>query len=192
MPLINDTDVIFIDATKTSVIELTKVDLIHSEEHALKYKATNFPVEDGSNVSDNVTKEPEELTLRGITANASLLGSFLSGEGTLSRVHDAWQQIKQLADNKQQVTVVTIVHTYNNMTITSASIPTLDKNTGQNLIFALILQETPVVITSDSQITSDKTSSTNNPAKNMPDQINNGDKQTTNNDVDQSTLDRLI
>lgn len=191
MPLENTVDIFITDTTDTSIIELTKVDLIHSEEHRASYEITNFPLEDGSNRSDNIIKNPEELTLRGITSNVGVLDGTGS-LGTLSRPHDAWSQIKKIADNKQQVTVVTILEVYENMSIELASVPQLNRDTGQNLNFELRLRQVPTVVVDDSTITPDKTASDNNPAKNMSDQVNNGDKQTDDNDVDDSILEQLL
>lgn len=187
MPLLNNVNAVLFTKHKTQVVELTKIDLIHSEQHRLKYQSTNFPIEDGSNISDNVIKEPEEITLRGVTSNINVLDGIFNNFSTLSRPHDAWQQIKNIADSKQIVTVFTILNTYEDMIITSAQVPEISRTTGQNLIFELTLEQAPTVQTAIGNITADKTGSTNNPAKNMTDQVDNGDKQTN-----KSLLDRLL
>lgn len=59
-------------ALNSTGLLLIELDLAVSEEHQYKNMVTRFPVEDGSDITDNVRPEPERLVLEGFVTNSPI------------------------------------------------------------------------------------------------------------------------
>lgn len=110
-------------------------DVVTLESHQWEAITTSSPVETGSEIVDHVQLLPDKLELSGIISNSTLEGSkgkfldtlfdFLDGE---SNVQKAFDQLRKLLENRQPVTVYTRYKTYNDMVLTSLSIPRSTNN----------------------------------------------------------------
>ena len=106
-----------------------------SETHETSSTTTNFPVEDGSFISDFVITNPETLNISGLITDTPL--NFLLG---FNRSVSAYNELLRLQKNKELLTVVTGIKIYENMILTSISVPR-DSQSGKSLTFNINLQK---------------------------------------------------
>ena len=111
-----------------------ELDVTMREDHRYSSRVTNYPVEEGSTLSDHIINEPAEITLEGIVTDSPL--SILS---FFNRSVDAFNQFVEIHEKRELVTVVTGLKIYPNMAITSLNVPR-DLRTGQSLKFTIELQ----------------------------------------------------
>ena len=115
------------------------VDGFLAEEHKIRLSKTSYPVEStGLPLTDHAVIEPRTLKLDGWVSD--LLPSIDQGNPSASRGRVAWQQVYELMQTREPVTVVTTLGTYTDMLITSATAP-VDRTTGRALRFDLELEE---------------------------------------------------
>jgi|WetSurMetagenome_2_1015567.scaffolds.fasta_scaffold156986_2 hypothetical protein len=132
-------------------IDFFEFDVTLHESHEYTNIVTEFPVEQGYNISDHVLRTPEKLTLSGFVTNSPIPHSRGSLKVLLDRsdrVNTALESLLQLAGFDpagkvspeianirrvpQVVTVVTGLRSYSNMIITNV-VMTRDKDTGESL-----------------------------------------------------------
>lgn len=104
-------------------------DLILSEDHALNNKITEYNIEDGSIITDNVRNEPEQGSLTVLITNFSIE----AGELSSNRAQDAFIEFKKLWRSKQRVDLYTIYEVYKNVIITGMNMPR-DDQTGESIV----------------------------------------------------------
>ena len=111
------------------------LDATLSEYHTFTARATKFPLENGSFVSDHVEVDPIRLNIKGIVSDTplSLLSDF-------NRSIDNFNRLTRLFESKAIISVITGIRVYQNMVMTSLNIPR-DVETGQSLTFEIDLQE---------------------------------------------------
>lgn len=111
------------------------LDATISEDHEFNSRVTNFPVEDGSIISDHIIKEPETLQITGIVTDTPLaiLAAF-------NRSIDAFNRLIQIYENRERISVVTGIRVYTDMVMTSLQVPR-NVQTGQSLTFVIELQK---------------------------------------------------
>lgn len=112
-------------------------DVVTSENHKWEATTTSNPVETGSQLTDHVQLSPDTLDISGIITNSSLMwlkdnlatiGKALGLHDGESDVQRAFDQLRKLLENRQPVTVYTRYRTYNDMVLTSLSIPRTVEN----------------------------------------------------------------
>lgn len=113
------------------------VDLYPVEEHEVGAEITSYPVESGASLVDNVVIKPKRLKLRGQVAN---LLTAPGNAATPGRAADAWQAIVHLMEQRDRLTVSTLLGDYTDMVITRVKAP-IDVRTGRALQFEMELQE---------------------------------------------------
>lgn len=109
-----------------------QLDATISENHVATAQITNEPVEQGSNISDHIVNDPEEITIEGFITNTPVTGGF--GNNTQA----AFDTLFQLREARQLITVVTAYRVYSDMAIRRIAIPR-DRFTGQSLRFTVDL-----------------------------------------------------
>ena len=111
------------------------LDATLSEDHSYLARATQFPLENGSFVSDHVVVEPIRLNIRGIVSDTpiNLLSDF-------NRSIDNFNRLTRLFETKSIISVITGIRVYRNMVMTSLRVPR-DVESGQSLTFEIDLQE---------------------------------------------------
>ena len=70
-----------------SSVDVVQLDVYESETHGMSTEVTDFPVEDGPNVSDNVRRKPKTLQIEGYVSDTPLPQNH--GSGTNGGVHVA-------------------------------------------------------------------------------------------------------
>lgn len=111
------------------------IDATLSETHETSSTVTNFPIEDGSFISDYVINNPETLTISVLVTDTPL--NILSG---FNRSITSYNELIRLQKNKELLTVVTGIKVYTNMIMTSISVPR-DAQTGKSLTFNINFQK---------------------------------------------------
>lgn len=132
--------------TKIGLIEL---DATVSENHDYSATVTQFPVENGTVISDHIFNNPVRLSLECLISDsplsnsrnplvtiASNLVSFFSFNSGPTRSNAIFEDLMRLFDKRELFQVVTGLKLYKNMAITSLSFPR-SSGSGQGLIFRI-------------------------------------------------------
>ena len=122
------------------------VDAMPQEGHHSANVVTEYPVEDGSVIHDNVIEQPDDLTITGVCGPASLLNPISS----ISRVLDVDAALYKLKHDRLPVSVVTGLRYYQNMIIIDYRVDR-NKDIGAALVFTIQLKS--VVIIQSAQTT---------------------------------------
>jgi hypothetical protein len=142
-------------AAKIGTLEL---DAALTETHSADVEVTEYPVEQGANVADHRRVKPISITLECIISNTpmpkdgdpnatvSYRGHTWQSrsKGQPGRAELAYEELLDLKNSAELLTVVTSLKTYDNMTITSVSVPR-DEDTVHALRFTVTLREIRVV-----------------------------------------------
>ena len=119
---------------KDSAIEIS-LDASISEGHSYSSRVSQFPVEDGSTISDNIINDPAGLEIVGFVTNTPVvlfiqnIANIVDDTTGGDRVKTAFEALLALRESKEPFTIVTGLKTYENMVFTSLSFPR-DKSTG--------------------------------------------------------------
>lgn len=118
------------DGYSVGAVEL---DLILSENHSKSARVTENPLQDGRSVSDGIFQELRDGTLTGLVSNHSVKHSTPPDEQNRTaqylleqsesvtlenRARQAWQDLKDVMDAGETVTIVTALEVYDNVAIT--------------------------------------------------------------------------
>lgn len=114
---------------------IVSFDTMVEENHQFTSRATYFPVESGTIVSDHIINEPDIITLSGLISDTPLNLFFPS-----NRSVTAFNQLIRIHEQRQVVDIVTGIKVYRNMALTSMNVPRTMK-TGQTLTFNLQFQK---------------------------------------------------
>jgi len=146
------------------------VDCSVSERHSREAIPSEFPIEGGDNISDNILIKPYVLELQGIKTDTPIkisqsvittlatvalppVGVVAAGfgyalananDGTSSPSKTMYEQLLSLQDSKKPFSIVTGLKRYDNMWIKSISVPR-DASTGRALVFDVSLIELNIV-----------------------------------------------
>lgn len=124
------------------------LDLVETEAHELVAEVTDHPVEDGSDVSDNVRLKPRELTFTNGIVSDTPIGAIATDttrgdiSGTYSQ--DAYNRLENIWLARQPVTVVTRLKKYENMILDRLSIND-DSKTSHALVFTAHFKQVTIV-----------------------------------------------
>jgi hypothetical protein len=158
---------LLVKKTRARIGSIT-LDAAISEQHQAEVEVTDNPVEEGIAITDHVRPKPEVLTIEGIVTNTPLpadadaqadlqqvetvtpTGESLKISSRSSykvgRAENAYQDLLTLKDSGKTVQVVTGLRTYDNMLMTSLSVPR-DAKTGQAVRFTATFREIKIVRT---------------------------------------------
>ncbi|NBI43466.1 hypothetical protein GVX76_08205 [[Haemophilus] felis] len=104
--------------TKTT-IGVLELDALLTESTSLRSQITEYPVEDGSVISDHITQEAETLTIEGVITGAGTLFNVAQGKAKLI---SAKESLRQLHQERALLTVTTGVEIYPDFAIESCEI----------------------------------------------------------------------
>ena len=132
------------DVTSPGILTLdASIEEVHSLENAI----TQFPVEKGIDIADNVVNQPRRLEITGEVSDTPVeFFGFVSPPGQLSPTVTSWDTIQQLWRNRQPFDVVTAFKVYRNMMIESSVAPR-NRSVGRKLVFTASLREIEIVST---------------------------------------------
>lgn len=142
-------------------IDVLELDATVSDTHEYTNELTNFPVEEGSDITDHIRRHPERVTIEGFVTNApvkyfgvegKVQNQYLgdqAGTNDQSRASSAFDKLLELAGydpagksnpqtsgkrTAQIVSIVTGLREYSNMVMTRLNIPR-NSQTGESLRF---------------------------------------------------------
>jgi hypothetical protein len=104
-------------------IDSIELDASVEELHQSRARVTKHPVEEGADVGDHVVPEPDGLRITGLVSNHPIdVFDFETGTQD-GRAETAYGQLLYLMNEKQPITVVTTLNTYDDMIIESVEVP---------------------------------------------------------------------
>lgn len=104
---------------KRTTIGVLELDALLTESTTLNSQITEYPVEDGTVISDHITQESEKLSLTGVITGAGTL--FNIGLGKYKLI-EAKETLRELHTRRELVTIVTGLDVYVDFAIESLSI----------------------------------------------------------------------
>jgi hypothetical protein len=134
-------------------IGIAELDASLSETHSMSAEVTNHPVEEGSEISDHIRKQPDSIQISGVVSNTPLvyLASIQAPSPLMNdltpvsdRAELAYAELQRIMSQGETVEVVTSLRTYENMALTSLSI-TRDAASGNVLNASMDLREVIIV-----------------------------------------------
>lgn len=142
------------------------LDLSTSEAHRFESRVTQFPVEDGSPMTDHIQNLPDSITLEGFVTNSPIQVLVESGPRNGETAFEALEGIHR---TQEPVRVFTTLKEYDDMALVSLNVPKTAE-TGDALRFTAMFQKMRKVssqtvqvedLRRDSQGTDDRGSDTN-------------------------------
>lgn len=167
------------------------IDAIISENHELDNEVTEYPVESGADITDNVRPKPLVVTMECLITNTPIgamagirkkdgqIGEVITSTGAGSDVSDhtptddCYQHLKQIRDKREPVKIVTTLETYDNMVLRSLSIPRATGR-GDELRFTAEFQQVQIVSNTRSTRTAIPTAKGNRTVSSKPKPTGNG------------------
>ena len=128
------------------------VDAFIAEHYQFSNSVTDIPVEEGSNISDNIVEDQDVISVEAFIGNTAFevitvdgnTVSNIQAPDRMARVLQAYQELKKLTKSKQLLDVVLGLETFTDMVITSFTIDR-DVETGANLPFSMEFKKIKVV-----------------------------------------------
>lgn len=105
-----------------------------SQDHNFSSKTTDYPVEDGFNLSDSVINEPDTLNIKGF------FSALTKKENDPFPHISAFKKLYEAKNKGISITAYTSLMTYENMIITSLSVP-IEVKTGDSFFINVSLKE---------------------------------------------------
>lgn len=118
------------------------LDVTQDETHEWKSDVTLYPVEEGSQISDNIRPLPDKITVTGWITDAPInneeieLSEAESLGGRASRAFTTFGLLHDLKDQRKLMTVYTKYKTYTDMALQSCNIPR-SGNIGEAITFTM-------------------------------------------------------
>jgi hypothetical protein len=137
-----------------------EIDAFFVENYNFANKMTNLPVEEGSNITDHVSEEPDTISVEAFIGQAKFEvyeGKIPADLSTLdiqepkTRIRQAYQELLRLKRERQAVDVVTGLDTFTGMIIASFDIGR-DVETGADLTFSMSFQKIKTVKSEETNI----------------------------------------
>lgn len=104
---------------KRTVIGVLELDALLTESTSLRSQITEYPIEDGSVISDHITQESEALSIEGVITGAGTLFNIAAGKAKLIAAKEA---LRELHKKRELITVVTGIDVYEDFAIESCEI----------------------------------------------------------------------
>jgi hypothetical protein len=130
-----------------------EIDATITEGYKYVNQVTEFPVEDGSNVNDHVISEAAEISIQAFIGQAKFevwdgavpeSMSDLPDEDPKARIMQAYYELLKLKEDRQPLTLIIGLGTFENMVITSFEIDR-DVKTGKDLPFSMTFKQVRIV-----------------------------------------------
>lgn len=132
------------------VVNTLTVDAVLSERHELVSRVSQFPVEDGGNVTDHVLNEPRRVSIEGFVTDTPILAigeaqlQAIAGAAALLPSLTAFGFLESLRSDRKPITLLTGLKRYDSMVMSSLNIPR-DDRTGHALRFSADFVEVQIV-----------------------------------------------
>ncbi|EFM88744.1 phage baseplate protein [Actinobacillus pleuropneumoniae] len=102
-----------------TVVGVIELDALLTESTSLRSQITEYPVEDGTVISDHITHESESLSIEGVITSAGTLFNVSMGKAKLI---SAKEEFRILHEKRALITVVTGLDVYVDFAIESCEI----------------------------------------------------------------------
>jgi hypothetical protein len=134
-----------------------EIEVTIREQHSYSNEVTDYPIEDGMNISDFIQQRPERITIEGLVSRNPLpttvgVEEFILGSG-YNRTQNALETLLDIAGYRlpkqvgqtiivekagapKIIDIVSLLRIYTNMVCTSLTIP-YNQNNGQALRFSM-------------------------------------------------------
>lgn len=125
------------------------IDLALTEDHSFESAVTEYPVESGADISDNIRNKPLEITLEGIVSDTPIGAIALDAtrrveSGQASPSLDAYTRLLAIREAREPVTVETSLGKFEHMALTHLGVPR-DRATGKALKFTVTFRQVRIV-----------------------------------------------
>lgn len=137
-----------------------ELDALVQETQSFQQQATQFPVEEGVDIADHIRNEPEEITIEGVVSNFPIrvvenIDQALTQSAFANRANIAYEKLLDIRDRKAIVDVQSALRLFQNMVMTSLTIPRSNR-TGDALKFSASFRQIEVVLSLDADLTNIK------------------------------------
>lgn len=139
-----------------TVIGVLELDALLDENTSLRSQITEYPIEDGSVISDHITQESETLSLEGVITGAGTLFNIAAGK---SKLIAAKETLRTLHKNRELITIITGVDVYEDFAIESCDI-NRNSDDGEQFSVSMELRKVNKVSLRTEEIPPEKTSGT--------------------------------
>lgn len=124
------------------------IDVFTKEVHAYESEITQYAIEIGSDVTDNVRTLPNKVTVDAVVSDtptgAIAKDPTRTGVGQISISQDAHNRLLKMRDDKLPISVVTSLGTYTSMMITKYEV-TRDAKSFKGLVFTCEFEKATIV-----------------------------------------------
>ena len=134
------------------------IDVSVKEDHSFTADVTDYPVESGGSLSDNIRPKPITVTIEGIVSNSPLgeittsrrtfAGPLATGQASTA---EAYALLLAVWNGREPVTIRTSLGTFERMALTSLSIPK-SKESGDALHFTAAFQQITLVTNAEYRV----------------------------------------
>jgi hypothetical protein len=120
------------------------IDVILNETHEFENEVTEYPVESGSNITDNVRPKPIVVTMECLVSNSPI--GFLKDlrDAVSEPADDCYEHLQKIRDRRDYVTIRTSLRTFTSMVLKNLSIPRA-QGRGDELRFTATFQQVQTV-----------------------------------------------
>jgi len=114
-----------------AIVGVVQFDASLSESHVSTISATSHAIEEGSEITDHIFKNPEQIEITGVVTNTPIvyLADFFAdspltnaNEISKTRVDDAYNELLRVQKSGELVEVVTSLRNYSNMMLESVTV----------------------------------------------------------------------
>lgn len=133
------------------------IDAFVEERHTMSAQITQYPVEEGFNISEHVTHNPDGLTLHCFVGPqpVKILGGILNITSLKNQAYQVYEALVVLKEMSDPIEVITGLRVYDNMIIDSINI-TRNKDNGQSLEFDIGFSQIIIVQSLETDIPANK------------------------------------
>ena len=116
------------------------IDCSINESHTFESDVTEYPVESGSNITDNIRPKPVVIEMECLVSNTPIgimktfRDNISTGENSVKPSEAAYEKLQAIRRRRKVVTIRTSLRTYENMALKSLNIPRSGKS-GDDLRF---------------------------------------------------------
>lgn len=128
-----------------TAVEIFSIDATPSHEIVLNSAITEHPVEGGATITDNIRKEPDEITVTGFVSNYPLrVGLGLVPFRDDSRGRTALTALEEIRDNKERIQIQDNLKIWQSLAMRTLNIPR-NQNTHNGLQFTASFRQIRIV-----------------------------------------------
>jgi len=119
-----------------NMLSTIPIDVTISEEHRLKQRITDKPIEGGAVISDNIILLPTTVKINGV-----LNGDFFKGK----TLNDKFNEFKKLRNARELFTLTTSLDIYKNMFFDGDIIINRDASNSKSIVFTATLKQVNII-----------------------------------------------